>query len=147
MLKMDKMFRPPSLGEFSDLFTFWTGSRCGQVRVRGDFQRGPPMTLLCLTLSDSSSNRKEHSPRQSIRPSSFKPSVPRRRPRCSWVTTTPSNSRPYSSLDPRPTDVQARSMNSALDRKRDAPEESCTQDEHDHSTKWCKTFLLFLQHF
>ena len=108
-------------------FTFWTWSRCGQVRVRGGFQQGGLLALLFFTLSESSSSRKEHKPPQSTRPSSLTASLSRRRPRCSWVTTTLSNRRPYSSLEPRPTEDQAKSTNSVLDKERDVPTGSCTK--------------------
>lgn len=107
--------------------TFWTWSRCGQVMVRGGCQQGTLLVLVFFTLSESSSTRKEQRPPQSTQPSSFTASVSRRRPRCSWVTTTLSNRRPYSSLEPRPTEDQAKSMNSVLDKERDAPEGSCTE--------------------
>lgn len=107
-------------------FTFWTWSRCGQVRVRGGFQQGTLLPLVFFILSESSSSRKEHRLLQSTRPS-FAASLSRMRPRCSWVTTTLSNKRPYSSWEPRPTDDQAKWMNSALDKERDAPDWSCTR--------------------
>ena len=75
-------------------FTFWTGSRCGQVKVRGGFQEGTLLVLVFFTLSESSISRKEHRPPQSTRPSSFTASMSRSRPRCSWVMTTLSNNRP-----------------------------------------------------
>lgn len=111
------------------MFTFWTGSRCGQVRVRGGFQRGAPLIVVLFILSESSWSRKEHKPPHSTRPSSFTVSLSRRRPWCSWVTTTLSNRRPYSSLEPWPTVDHARLMNSALDKERDAPEASCMRSE------------------
>lgn len=109
--------------------TFWTGSRCGQVKVRTGFQRGPLLVLLFFTLSESSCSKKDDRPPQSTRSSSFIASTSRRRPLCSWVKTTLSNRRPYSSSEPRPTDDQARSTNSVLDIERGEPEESWRREE------------------
>lgn len=118
---------PPSLPVVLEPFTFCTGSRCGQVRERGGVQPGTLLILLLFIFSASSRRRKELNPPQSTRPSSFTASRSRRRPRCCWETTTLSNRRPYSSLEPRPTDEQARLMNSALDKERDTPKVSCVE--------------------
>lgn len=120
-----------------DSLTFWTGSRCGQVKVRGGFQRGTLLLLEFLTFSERCSIRKEHRPPQSTRPSSFTASRSRMRPQCSWVTTTLSNRRPYSSSEPWLTAERAERMNSALDKERDEPETSCSKT---HSKHVC-TFL------
>lgn len=110
-------------------FTFWTGSRCGQVRVRSGFQRGAVVTPEFLSLWESSRYRKEQSSAQSIRPSSCE--LSRRSPWHPWVTNTLSNRRPYSSLDPQPTDAHAWSTNSVLDKEQDTPAESWRQDEQE----------------
>lgn len=125
-------FEPPG-GEWG--FTFWTGSRCGQVRLRRGFHWATRLPLVFFTFSESSNSRKEQRPPQSTRPSAFTVSLSRRRPRFSWVTTTLSNSSPYSSLEPRPTEDLASLTNSALDKERDEPVESCTRSTwHNVST-------------
>lgn len=112
-------------------FTFWTGSRCGQVRVRGGFQQGALTVLLFFNLLESSISRNEHRPPQSMHSFSFEVSLSRRRPLRCWLRTTLSNKKPYSSSDPWPTDDQARSMNWIRDKERDAPEKSCIQQQQD----------------
>ncbi len=106
--------------------------------MRSGFQQSKLFLLLFFTLSESSSSRKEHRPPQSMRPSSLTASMSRRRPQCSWVMTTLSNRRPYSSLEPRPTDDQARWMNSVLDKEQDAPVGSCIKINRRHIC----TFLM-----
>lgn len=85
--------------------------------MRGGFQRGTLQLRLLLTFSDSSASRKETRPPQLMSASSLLGSVLR--------SPTLSNREPYSSSEPRPTEELARRLNSALDRKREAPQGSC----------------------
>lgn len=73
-------------------------------------------------------------PPQPIWPSAFTGLLSSWIPRSSWERTALSNRRPYSSWEPRPIEDQARSMNSVLDKERDAPEGSCIKISESHYT-------------